>query len=181
MAPNANARPGSPTSVIDLTPILTVGVRDYDINITISMFEHHLQDIIDDGMEPAEYLRVCQARLHLLKAGHVGWRETMIPDVNTGHYLDAELWFTKYGFAPDMVIARINEDLTATTATETLSDTDTWSFGLESIDSLDLSELNPSVADLEAFDEADRRTAIWMQEEMEHQNALRNALNELEN
>lgn len=103
MAPNANGR-NSPNSVIDLTPILTIGVRDYDINVTISMFEHHLEDIIDFGDEPAEFLRVTQARLHLLKAGHADWRTMMIPDVNSGHYLDAEEWFTRYGFAPDMIL-----------------------------------------------------------------------------
>ena len=160
MAPNANGRT-SPTSVVDLTPILTIGVRDYDIVVTISMFEHHLQDIIDMGDEPAEYLRVCQARLHLLKAGHADWRNMMIPDVNSGHYLDAEEWFTRYGFAPDMVLRSLeweqidddiideadrrniewlNEEGTATTASITLEDDDTWSFGIQTVDSLDLIE-----------------------------------------
>ena len=38
-----NARPTSPQGVIDLTPIITIGVRDWDIDITIRMFEEHLQ------------------------------------------------------------------------------------------------------------------------------------------
>lgn len=160
MAPNGNGRT-SPVSVMALSPIITVGVRDYDINVTISMFEHHLQDIIDMGDEPAEYLRVCQARLHLIKAGHAHVGVTMIPDVNSGHYLTAEEWFTRYGFAPDMVLRSLeweevddelideadrrniewlNEEGTETTASITLEDDDTWSFGLQTIDSLDLIE-----------------------------------------
>ena len=98
-----NARPTSPQGVIDLTPIITIGVRDWDIDITIRMFEEHLQQIRDMGDEPAEFTRVTQARLHLIRAGHADPAVTMMPDVNSGHYLTAEDWFMRYGFAPDMV------------------------------------------------------------------------------
>jgi len=107
MAPNANGRT-SPTSVVDLTPIITVGVRDYDLDITIDMFRGHIHD--QGGDYGCYWIQDIFTRLNRLReGGTVVW----IPDCNSGEFLDIEEWFTRYGFAPDMVIPGAYVDVEA--------------------------------------------------------------------
>jgi hypothetical protein len=100
MAPNANGRT-SPTSVVEITPIVTIGVRDYDLDMTIEMFRSHMEDNYAMTGTRVYWVSTIFQRLDLIRAGcTVVW----IPDCNTGEWLDVEEWFIRYGFAPDMVI-----------------------------------------------------------------------------
>ncbi|MCP4482881.1 MAG: hypothetical protein GY817_09140 [bacterium] len=100
MSPNANAR-NSPTSVVDLTPIVTIVDRDYDIDTTKDMFAEHMNEFYErEGYRP-QWCEDIFRRLDMIKLGMtVVW----IPCCNTGTWLDVEEWFTMYGFAPDMVV-----------------------------------------------------------------------------
>lgn len=100
MAPNANGRT-SPASVVEITPIVTIGVRDYDLDMTIEMFRSHMEDNFALTGTRVFWVNTIFDRLEMIKAGcTVVW----IPDCNTGCWTDVEEWFLRYGFAPDMVI-----------------------------------------------------------------------------
>jgi hypothetical protein len=105
MAPNNNAR-RSPTSVIDLTPIVTIGVRDYDIDVTEQMFRMHFRSLGAQNALMCQWYEDILVRLDRIRRGiTVVW----IPDVNTGIWLHLEEWFTRYGYAPDMLLLEREE------------------------------------------------------------------------
>lgn len=202
MAPNTNAR-NSPTSVIDLTPIVTIGVRDYDLDVTENMFRFHFRSIGAHNAIMCQWYEDILVRLDRIRRGITC---VWIPDVNTGVWLHVEEWFTRYGYAPDMLLPAREEwdglgayvdnearamvrpptpmpphSETDETASITLGSQDTISVLTQEADFFEFNTQEAADAMADLFDEEDRRTAIRVEGELERQNAVRDALRELEN
>ena len=101
----------SPLSVIDLTHIITIGVRDWDISETIDMYMEHCYSMEERyGSRETWALDIIQ-RLNYIRCHGVETVE-WIPDCNDGVYICTEEWFVRYGFAPDMIVnAQIAQEL----------------------------------------------------------------------
>ena len=130
MSPNADAARNSPISVVDLSQFIMVGGREYDLEVTESMFRHHFRSAIAEDGFMCQWYEDILLRLDRMRMGlTVVW----IPDCNTGEFLDVVEWFVRYGFAPDMVIqdhgpelaALLEADAEEMTASITLGSSDT--------------------------------------------------------